>query len=196
MSETKNQNSVFGYEFAEQGSSDDDGFNDGGTTQFDHDIPRSVARESIQNILDARDKNLKKPAVAKFDLLHINPKDVLGHRQFLKILKACVKSSRDNPQSGRFFSGAVQHLESDREIPVLRISDFNTVGLTGNDEDPMGNYRNFLKAAGSTNKIGGTGGSFGLGKGAFTAASSFRTIFVASRFEEGKTSLQKLNISP
>lgn len=99
MSEIKNQNIAFGYEFAEQGSSDDDGFNDGGTTQFDHDIPRSVARESIQNILDARDKNLKKPAVAKFDLLHINPKDVLGYRQFLKILKACVKSSRDNPQS-------------------------------------------------------------------------------------------------
>ncbi|MDD5209838.1 MAG: hypothetical protein PHV36_10660 [Elusimicrobiales bacterium] len=173
------------YEFSQQGTSDDDGFNDGGTTQFDQDIPRAVARESIQNVLDARDKSLGKPALVKFDLTYINSQEVLECESYLKIMRACVKSSNGNPQSNRFFSNAVQHLENDRRIPVLRISDFNTVGLTGADEDPTGNYRNFLKAAGSTNKIGNTGGSFGLGKGALIAASSFRTIFVASRFGNG-----------
>ena len=176
------------YEFAEQGSSRDDGFNDGGTIQFDHDIPKSVSRESIQNILDARDVALGRPALAKFDLLYIKPKDVLEQKQFLKILKSCLASSEENPQSSRFFTNAIQHLESHREIPVLRISDYNTDGLTGDDDDPRGNYRNFLKAAGSTNKSGNSGGSFGLGKAALIAASFFRTIFVASSFGNKKAS--------
>jgi len=172
------QDSVFQYEFAQQGSSRDDGFNDGSMVQFDHDIPRSVSRESIQNILDARDRSLNKPALAKFNLLYIKPQNVLEHKQLLKILKACEEATKNNA----FFQNAVQHLESHREIPVLKIQDFNTVGLTGDDEDADGNYRNFLKAAGSTNKSGNTGGSFGLGKAALIAASFFRTIFVASTF--------------
>lgn len=181
------QNKSIRYEFSPQGTTDDDGFNDGGTTQFDRDIPRSVARESIQNILDARDKSLGKPAIAKFDLIYIKPRDVLKYDSFLKICKACVDASGHNPQGNRFFMNAVQHLESDRDIPVLKICDFNTVGLTGDDDDPTGNYRNFLKAAGATNKTGNSGGSFGLGKGALIAASSFRTIFVSSCFGNGKT---------
>lgn len=174
------------YEFADQGSGDDEGYNDPVRTHFDGNIASSVARESIQNIIDARDKTSQRPAKAVFGLIRIKPSSVPDVDTLEKILEACKKYWPESPEAKGFTDSAQRHLKTDSKISVLKISDYNTVGLTGADDDRNGNYHNFMKAAGSTNKTGNTGGSFGLGKGALFAASAFSTIFVRSRFGRGR----------
>lgn len=173
------------YEFANQGSGDDEGYNDPVRTHFDVNIASSVARESIQNIIDARDKS-GRPAKAVFSLMRFDPRSIPDVDTLVNILEACRNYWPESPEAVRFTESALRHLRSDAHISVLKISDYNTVGLTGDDDDRNGNYHNFMKAAGATNKTGNTGGSFGLGKGALFAASAFSTIFVRSRFGRGR----------
>lgn len=175
------------FEFSDQGGSDDEGYNDPVRTHFDRNIASSVSRESIQNVIDARDPNLRDGARVEFSLLLLEPKTIPGRNSLKKHLEACARYFDNSEDAKRFTENGLLQLGGTNPIPVLKISDYNTVGLTGGDSDRNGNYCNFMKAAGATNKVGNTGGSFGLGKGALFAASAFSTIFVRSRFTQGKT---------
>ena len=175
------------FEFSEQGGSDDEGYNDPVRTHFDRNIASSVSRESIQNVIDAHDSNVRDGARVVFSLIQLEPKNIPGRQSLIKHLKACQRYFGYSEDAKRFTENGLVQLGGTSPIPVLKISDYNTVGLTGTDSDRNGNYCNFMKAAGATNKVGNTGGSFGLGKGALFAASAFSTIFVRSRFTHGKT---------
>ncbi len=175
------------FEFSDQGGSDDEGYNDPVRTHFDRDIAVSVSRESIQNAIDAHDDDLRDGVRMKFSLLQFAPEDIPGRTSLIKHLTACARYFESSEEAKRFTENGLKQLKGTNKIPVLKISDFNTVGLTGGDRDRGGNYCNFMKAAGSTNKVGNTGGSFGLGKGALFAASAFATIFVRSRYTQGNT---------
>lgn len=166
-----------GYDFADLGGSPDDGYNDPLRTIFDRDYNNVVAREAIQNVLDAvADK--AKPAVVKFQLEHISRAEVPAAAELERIFQACGEY---NETTRAHFQNAIRILRGDR-IPVLKISDFNTIGLSGDDDDQKGNFYGFLKSVGSTGKSGSALGSYGLGKGSFIAVSTFDTFFVASRF--------------
>lgn len=178
--------SLLNYEFAPQGSGDDEGYNDPIRTHFDVNIASSIAREAIQNIIDARDRDTGKPAKAEFKLVHFPPSAIPDNEKLVEILSACQKYYAASPVAKGFTENALKMLKGKSQLSVLKISDFNTVGLTGEDDDRESNYHNFMKAAGATNKVGDTGGSFGLGKGALFAASAFATIFVRSKFGKGK----------
>lgn len=66
------------------------------------------------------------------------------------------------------------------QIPVLRISDFNTTGLTGSDKEYNTPWQNLVKASGVSDKDGASGGSFGIGKSAPFACSDLRTVFYST----------------
>ncbi len=171
------------YEFEGVGHGDEDGFNDPVRTQFDTNISRVVAREAIQNILDAAVKN---PAIVKFDLLSENL-DVIPDVQTLKkIILACKKHYPDNKDAAEHFDLALKIL-SGKKINILRVSDYNTKGLGGDDKDKGGDYYCFLKSVGASAKSQEEGGSFGLGKGSFYAASALNTIFVSSIWDDKKS---------
>ena len=168
-----------GYEFAELGGSPEDGYNDPLRTMFDRDCNDVVARESLQNVLDAvRDKT--KPAVVEFRLQYFSRKQIPSAETLKKTFEACAAYG---VQSRAHFKNTIELLGTDR-IPVLKISDYNTVGLSGEDDDQTGNFYNFLKSVGATGKSGAAGGSYGLGKGSFIAASAFDTFFVTSVFQK------------
>ena len=75
-------------------------------------------------------------------------------------------------------------------MPVLRISDFNTIGLTGSAQDYNTPWQNLVKSSGVSDKGDGSGGSFGIGKSAPFACSSLRTVFYATRDKEGTEASQ------
>lgn len=168
-----------GYEFSDLGGSPDDGYNDPLRTIFDRDYNNVVAREAIQNVLDAV-ADRSKPVVVKFQLEHIAREDIPAARELEGIFEGCGEYSKS---TRAHFQNAIKILKSNR-IPVLKISDFNTVGLSGDDEDQTGNFYGFLKSVGSTDKSGTALGSYGLGKGSFVAVSAFDTFFVSSRFRK------------
>jgi hypothetical protein len=180
-------NKELNYEFAENGGGEEIGFNDSVTTSFKGHIAYFLARESIQNIIDAA---VKFPVRAEFQLSKIKASDLPRPEQLKEIFKACHDYFHNNPQSVSFFQRAYDAFAQNEKIPVLKVSDFNTKGLTGDDDDIEGDYYNFLKSSGASSKKRGSGGSFGLGKGAYFAASSFHTIFVSSIYNANECIFQ------
>lgn len=182
---TKQKNQLV-YQFETVGHGDEDGFNDPVKTTFDTNLSRVVAREAIQNIIDASLDN-GNPARAEF---HLHPEEeiekVIPNLDDLKrIMRTCREYYSGNKQCVAHFDHAIKILKSPT-IPVLQISDYNTKGLGGDDDDRKGDYYCFLKSVGASAKDGEEGGSFGLGKGSFYASSALNTIFVSSVYGKNK----------
>jgi len=167
------------YEFAKTDGGEEVGFNDSVTTSFKGHIAYFLARESIQNIIDVVDDQ-KKPVIADIQLRKINANEIPKSKQLEKILLACKEYFYNNSSNVDFFGKAHRMIKRNEKISILTIGDYNTKGMSGDDDDINGNYYNFLKSSGASQKKGGSGGSFGLGKGAYYAASAFHMIFVSS----------------
>lgn len=88
-----------------------------------------------------------------------------------------------------FFEQAKKVSESTK-ISLLRISDFNTTGLTGSDQEYNTPWQNLVKASGVSDKAGSSGGSFGIGKSAPFACSDLRTVFYATQDKNGLKAFQ------
>lgn len=176
------------WEFASTGGGDRTGINDPVVTPFKGNIYYRLAREAIQNIIDARLPH--KPAIATFSIKTFYPKELPGFDQLKDKLNACLITHENKPESVSFYKSAIRSIENNHPIEVLIISDYNTVGLSGGDEDEEGNYVSLMKSVGSSSKFTGEGGSFGLGKGAYFAASSFRTVYISSIYDGNKPVFQ------
>lgn len=175
------------YEFAPTGGGNETGFNDAVTTMFEGNTAYFLARESLQNIIDAAEKY---PAKAIFEMFTIKADELPEIEQLKEIFKACKEYKSHERETVRFFSKALEVVTKNKDINILKIGDFNTKGLTGDDRDQKGNYYSLMKAVGSSSKSKGEGGSFGLGKGAYFAASLFRMMFVSSIYEKNKPIFQ------
>ena len=90
------------FEFSDQGGSDDEGYNDPVRTHFDRNIASSVSRESIQNVIDARDPNLRDGARVEFSLLLLEPKTIPGRNSLKKHLEACARYFGNSEDARRF----------------------------------------------------------------------------------------------
>lgn len=174
------------YEFADNGGGEEIGFNDSVTTSFKGHIGYFLARESLQNIIDAA---IAYPVRAEFEVTTIPAKQLPNPEQLEATFRAC-RDYYDDAKSKEFFQKALDSIVKNKRIPILRIGDYNTKGLTGTDDDRKGDYYNFLKSSGSSAKEKGAGGSFGLGKGAYFAASSFHAIFVSSVYGKDENVFQ------
>jgi hypothetical protein len=175
------------YQFAPTGGGDETGFNDAAITTFNTDIPRAIARESIQNIIDANvDRSGRAKVYVEFTMINIAVKDIPCVDQLRQVLIACRDYVEHIPDGKKFFQQAIDSLSEREDINILKISDYGTTGLFGADDDPKGNFYNLMKSVGSSAKSGNQGGSYGLGKASFFAASAFRTIFVSSIYDNDK----------
>ena len=125
-------NKELNYEFAENGGGEEVGFNDSVTTSFKGHIAYFLARESIQNIIDAA---VKFPVRAEFQLSKIRTSDLPRADQLKEIFKACRDYFHNNPQSVSFFQKAYDAFVQNEKIPVFKVRDFNKKGLTGDDDD-------------------------------------------------------------
>ncbi len=80
-------------------------------------------------------------------------------------------------------------------LSCMRISDYNTVGMSYTESDTKSPFYAFLRAGGVSAKSPGSGGSFGFGKGAYYTLSPIKTIVVSTKtdsddvFFEGSTIL-------
>ncbi len=165
------------YEFPSTGGGIQNGFNDGAMENFRGHVPYHVTREAIQNIIDAA---IAYPVKATFDLVKIKGSWIPERNQLESVFSACKKHWPKDKKTQQFFSNALDLLTRNRDIHTLKISDYNTSGLTDR------NYFKLMKVDGTAEKGGDKGGAFGLGKHAFFIASHFRTIFVSSVYEKDK----------
>ena len=162
----------------------DAGFNDPGVATFKGNIDRYLARELGQNSLDARLLKTK-PVSLKFELLTLPRAEIPDIASLQKTFGLCAKYWKDDQKAREFFSSAKVAAKA-ASIQTLKISDYNTTGVTGTDSERRKSWYNLIRCAGASAKEEGQGGSFGIGKNAPFAASEMRTVLY-STFTSDKT---------
>jgi hypothetical protein len=168
-----------GWNFPSNNNGREDGLNDPGIETFRDNPLRSLSREIPQNSLDALDKS-GKPVEVHFELINVPMSKFPDHDQFERILKGCLKYWEANEATCKFFLNALK-VANAKTVRVLRASDYNTTGLLGPVDDRTSDWFKLTKAVGASDKAGGAGGSFGIGKHAPFACSELRTVLYGTK---------------
>ena len=157
------------------------GIGEAGIETFKGAPYRSLAREICQNSLDAR-VSPKRPVRVVFSLSSISSQHIPRFDALSEALSRCLSfwKEQGNEKTVAFFKEAVS-VANQPAIDLLRISDFNTTGLTGSDKEYNSPWQDLVKASGVSSKGGASGGSFGIGKSAPFACSKLRTVFYATK---------------
>lgn len=156
------------------------GLNDAGIETFRGNPLDSLAREINQNSCDAKDTKNNGPVEVHFNLVYVPAQFFPERNRFISILNSCREYWQDNAKTKQFFENALSIMELET-IPFLKISDYNTTGLTGASEGQRGGWHNLIKSVGSSDKDSQSGGSFGIGKHAPYACSNLRTVFYGTK---------------
>jgi hypothetical protein len=173
--------------FPELRGGPDKGLNDAGVENFQGAIDVYVSRECGQNTCDAPGTGIKTVRLV-FERLTMHTSEIPAFPQLRETLGACLERWKDKEKEKEFFEQAV-NLAAKDDISVLKISDFGTTGLTGDDLDEKGRWFALAKSQGVSNKGNTAGGSFGIGKSSPFAASRFRTVFYGTKTEAGSVAL-------
>lgn len=158
------------------------GLGEAGIETFNGNPISSLVREACQNSLDAiKNKNL--PVTVEFKSFEISTENFPDGETLLKALKLCRDFSNihmDNKSTYNFFNNAIGLFNMDK-ISMLRISDYNTLGLSGSDKtDEINPWTSLVYSDGISDKSKDSAGSFGIGKNAPFACSEFRTVFYST----------------
>jgi hypothetical protein len=166
----------------------DSGFHDAGVETFKGNFDRYLARELIQNSLDAR-LDQDEPVHVKFELLTLEREQIPGMDDLKDTLERCADYWKNHEKAHGFFQQAAK-LAAQKKLSALKVGDFNTTGVAGTDSDRTEDWYNLIRCAGSSSKGSGEGGSFGIGKNAPFAASSMRTVLYSTKTTEDAVAFQ------
>lgn len=170
---------------------EDKGLNDAGISNFKGS--QHLARETVQNIVDAHDPQSNGNAIAEFELLDVPTESLPGIETFEAIHSACAarvqedfaaSSSDDNAQV-QFMDYGTSLLQQP-SIPVLRIRDLNTVGLQGDDNQRSSRWYRLIRGQGTPNKEGASAGTYGIGQRAPFAFSGLRMVLYSTMLADGE----------
>ena len=157
----------------------EDGFMDAGMEHFTGSRTASLAREIIQNSLDAQ-SDPSRPVDVSFEIKEMTPPKLFCGDELKEHVDACAKESGDN-QASAFFRNAADLLDRPR-MRFLRVSDRNTTGLRPKQ------WKALVKSRGRSEKASaGAGGSFGIGKSAPFTVSGIRTVLYWTAYKENGT---------
>lgn len=148
----------------------------------------SIVRESIQNSLDVR-MDTTKPVEVRFEIISINQ---IEHPELFSLrehIKSCFEFHKGNQQAEDLYGGMLKYLDDNPSVKILKVSDFNTIGMSYEPNNHLCPFTSFM-GEGISSKNSGAGGSFGFGKGAYYVPSELRTILVSTRLEDGGTYFQ------
>ena len=174
-----------GWYFPSSGGGTRHGFNDAGIETFAGAPYDGLAREIIQNSLDAAVTGESKSMVTvEFDHVKIAREDFPGADALLEVMKKCLRESKTNIKAEAFFKNSIKELQKP-EISCLKISDSGTTGLRGDYRKDSGQWLAITKGSGISEKLDPTaGGSYGIGKNAPFVVSSLRTVFYSTFYRE------------
>jgi hypothetical protein len=161
------------------------GFNNPDLERFKNGRYRSLTREVIQNSIDAQ-LNSNVPVRVEFECVSRKTKDIPDKDGLLKKIEACIpmaKQDKGRKEALTWFNAAKGLLEGN-SLDVLRMSDYNTVGMAGPCEYGKPYYA-YMKAMGeSVKNDANAAGSHGIGKRAPLLSSKLRTLFVSTRYSD------------
>ena len=184
-----------GWRFPLLDGGEEHGINNSGIATFKgSELYDNLAREICQNSLDAKALD-KETVVVEFNSCTLKKSQHTALVQLDAIFTACEDywSEKSEPKLEAFLDEAKEKLSRD-EVEFLVISDYNTKGLSGSrveDTRQKSAWRALTHSSGVTQKEQGSGGSYGIGKNAPFACSSFRTVFYNTyALEDGEKAFQ------
>src|SRR5690349_1770536 len=122
------------------------GLNDAGVENFQGAIDVYLSRECGQNTGDAHRDGIETVSL-EFDKLSVPSAEIPAFNQLRATLHSCLDRWKSKEKEKKFFDEAVNLAMADT-IPVLKISDYGTTGLTGNDTDENGRWFALVKSQG------------------------------------------------
>ena len=140
----------------------------------------SIVRESLQNSIDAA-RYADRPVEVKFSRIYINERDFPNFFRLEKELRQCEKYVDFDKKTQGWVTKMLRYIHEHRNLLCLKISDFNTKGMSYMNGDIKSPFLNFVENIGlSSGKESGSQGSFGFGKGAYFSLSPISTVLVSS----------------
>lgn len=154
------------------------GPNDSGIEHFKGEPIKGVIRESIQNSLDAVDDKNKKNGYVEvtFEFGVLDKNDVPDIDELKRHITLCGSQYSNYKKE----SDDALKVLSKPKVPYLKISDKNTKGAAGLDDDGKSDWYRLIYAPGDCDKPESSGGSFGIGKSSYFALSHARTVFFST----------------
>lgn len=175
----------FQWNFPSNNHGEKTGISEAGIETFKGDLFASLAREICQNSMDAR-LDQDSAVHIEFQVSKVKTNQILGMETLKGAIDKCATFwANEHDKKAIDFFNRGKNVINQEEIAVLRISDFNTKGVTGAEELQNSPWQNLVKSAGVSNKSGDSGGSFGIGKSAPYAVSHLRTIFYSTYDSDG-----------
>ncbi len=174
------KNKEYGYYFEKQGLSGDEGPIDPAQQYFEGShADHAVVRETTQNTLDNPSKNIDGPIRMVFELSTMNTNDIPGIERLREHLDAVAEQTMSQQGHERMLNAA--KLAKQETISVLRISDYNTTGLTGSETlAEKGSPISRLTRGKGGSSDDERGGSFGIGSAVGPMASDLSTVLYVS----------------
>jgi len=154
----------------------------------------AALREGLQNAIDAKWEQDTVPV--KVELIVLKDKklkkdflDALKFDQLKKHIQSCVDQKNTGGEILSQLKYGLQNIQKNEPLLLLKISDFTTTGLYG-EEDPTSfsnSYRGLIWSKNKASDKGDdSGGSFGMGKIAYSGISNIRTFLVNSNISDKK----------
>lgn len=180
------------WRFPSTGGGEVTGINDPMVSHFTDDWG-SLARETIQNSLDAR-LDPGQPVRVVFRMSSMSSRDFPGRDELRRIMEQAAAFAAGGSNASGVYNRALTALRG-RELTVLTVTDSNTTGLEGSDDDHTGSWNRLTRQTGGSAKDAGAGGSFGVGKGAPFALSVLRTVYYSTRTADGVAFIGRARLS-
>ena len=143
-------------------------------------------RETISNSADQRKIDNSHPVEINIDFISITGsvkkefKKSLDWKSLSKHIKAAMGDGNANPTQEKLVKSYANMNDDNEPTVLVRVSDHNANGLTGDELDKSGNFHLFCKSVFKTSNDKGRQGSFGLGKGVFYHQSGINTVLMSS----------------
>jgi hypothetical protein len=170
------------------------GSNDAAITMFKGSgIMDGLAREVCQNSLDARDEDVpaEEPVKVQFKLFELERDSFSMFEEFEQALQGAYDYWNNSPVKTKkiidFLDTVSKYLKMEK-IPVLIMSDYNTIGLNGVKPSPgeTSYWELLVNTEGiSIKQNQNSAGSFGIGKNAPFAYSGLSTVFYNTLAKDG-----------
>ncbi|MBC6444490.1 MAG: hypothetical protein GDA50_03535 [Alphaproteobacteria bacterium GM202ARS2] len=162
-----------GWKFPPTGGGEEQGYRHAATEIYSGEPYGSLARETVQNSLDAATKD--GAVTVEFKLIESRDKGIEVLRELEPTINLCIGELKDKEGESEF-KKAKREIEKSE---YLCVRDFNTIGLQPANWDAL------VKKQGTSHKENDTaGGSFGIGKNAIFAVSNLRTVFYWSCYKD------------
>lgn len=184
---------IIRWNFPGNGNGQIRGFSDAGIETFGGNELQALARETCQNSLDAIRENEQEVQV-EFKSYFINTSEMPGYDEYAEVLNKCQTywEKSNSVKTNVYLKKALKEIKENKSY-VLRISDYNTMGLLGPYDDRFDGWNALTKIDGGATKSGDKAGSFGIGKNAPFCNSYYRLVFYRTLNDENEIAAQGIS---